>query len=92
MGNYIEYNIDDFIYDNESNVLSADEEDLYYIQRNQKIVFPNGKKKFIIKNKITGNIRKFVFKTEDKINYVFISQIENKKPIICLIKKLIFVW
>lgn len=83
----ITYSIEDFIYNSTNRTLYANENELYPIQGDYKIPFPNQKRQFYILNIKTNNKRRFRYIKQYKSLNNIIFQFQSEDDIICIISK-----
>lgn len=83
----ITYSIEDFIYNHVNKTLYGNEIELYPIEGDYKIPFPNQKKQFYIINFKTNNRRRFRYNRQYKSLNNIIFQFESEDDIICIIYK-----
>lgn len=91
--NTVHYDIRDFLWVKDSNTFYGDGWDLYPSEEpyylgefpNECSTFPNGRKRFIIKNYKTENFRRFTFQKEETDPFGTYRVFESEDGIRCII-------
>jgi hypothetical protein len=79
------YDLNCFQYDKDTRTLRANEERLYPIEPNVHCPFPNGPRKFYVKNYSTNSHSRFLLHSSDENTYVFKS--DDGRDITCIINR-----